>query len=125
MRSGTIRLWRVPASPAVPVPLLNGAGIISCLGAQLDTVSQRRPVPHDFKRRILIVDDDAALLATTAAALSREGYEVMTATDGFAALAVLRGGMPDVLISDLKMPNMSGFELLAIVRKRFPAIAVI
>ncbi len=82
-------------------------------------------MPEDFKRRVLIVDDDAALLATTAAALSREGYEVITATDGFAALAALRGGMPDVLISDLKMPSMSGFELLAVVRKRFPAVGVI
>ncbi len=86
---------------------------------------REEPVPHDFKRRILLVDDDAALLATTAAALAREGYELMTAVDGFEALAALRGGMPDVLISDLKMPNMSGFELLAVVRKRFPAIGVI
>ncbi len=39
-------------------------------------------MPHEFQRRILIVDEDAALLAATTAALSREGYEVMTATDG-------------------------------------------
>ncbi len=92
------------------------------MGQTLDGI---KPVPPEFHRRILIVDDDAALLAVTAAALSGEGYEVLTATDGFEALAALRGGMPDVLISDLKMPNMSGFELLAVVRKRFPAIGVI
>lgn len=80
---------------------------------------------HRFQSRVLIVDDDAALLAVTAAVLSDEGYDVMTATDGFEALAALRGGMPEVLVSDLKMPNMSGFELLAAVRKRFPAIGVI
>lgn len=78
-----------------------------------------------FHRRILLVDDDAGLLAATAAVLSGEGYEVITAADGFEALVALRGGMPDVLISDMKMPNMSGFELLAVVRKRFPAIGVI
>lgn len=80
---------------------------------------------RDFPARILLVDDDEALLVTTAAVLAQEGYEVRTARDGFEALAVLRGGVPDVLVSDLKMPNMSGFELLSIVRKRFPAISVI
>ncbi len=83
------------------------------------------PETHSFKHRILLADDDEALLATTAEMLSREGYEVITAKDGFEALASLRLGEPNILISDLRMPNMSGFELLAVVRKRFPAIGVI
>jgi YesN/AraC family two-component response regulator len=37
----------------------------------------------------------------------------------------MRDGTPDLLVSDLRMPNMSGFELFSIVRQRFPAIAVI
>ena len=78
-----------------------------------------------FKRRILIADDDEALLVTIAALLDEQGYDVRTARDGFEALAALRIGLPDVLISDLRMPNMSGFELLAVVRKRFPSIGVI
>lgn len=82
-------------------------------------------VPESFKRRILVVDDDRAFLDATTALLSREGYDVTTARDGFEALAVFRGGQPDLLISDLKMPNMSGFELLGVVRRRFPAMAVI
>jgi CheY-like chemotaxis protein len=80
---------------------------------------------HQFKHRVLVVDDDEATLMTTAAILSREGCEVMTARDGFEALTALRGGVPEILISDLKMPNMSGFELLAVVRKRFPGVGVI
>jgi CheY-like chemotaxis protein len=47
------------------------------------------------------------------------------ASDGFAALATIRNRVPDILVSDLNMPVMSGFELLSIVRRRFPAIAVI
>ncbi len=78
-----------------------------------------------FSARILVVDDDEALLVSTAAALSREGYDVRTARDGFEALAVLRSGVPDMLISDLKLPNMSGFELCSIVRKRYPSISVV
>ena len=78
-----------------------------------------------FHARILVVDDDEPLLVTTAAILFREGYDVRTARDGFEALAVLRGSIPNLLISDLNMPNMSGFELLAIARKRFPGMAVI
>ena len=78
-----------------------------------------------FSRRILVVDDDEPVLVATAGVLCDEGYEVRTAKDGFAALGALRGGMPDILISDLIMPRMSGYELLAVVRKRFPAIGVI
>lgn len=72
----------------------------------------------------MVVDDSESLLATSAAILSREGYVVETARDGFEALAFLRGSVPEILVSDLKMP-MSGFELLAVVRKRFPHIGVI
>lgn len=78
-----------------------------------------------FKYRILLVDNDEELLQTTADALTREGYLVQTVRDGFQALAILRGGQPEILISDLNMPNMSGFELLAVIRKRFPGIGVI
>jgi CheY-like chemotaxis protein len=80
---------------------------------------------HHFRYRILLADDDEALLIALAARLSDEGYDVRTARDGFEALAVMREGTPDLLVSDLKMPNMSGFELFSIVRQRFPAIAVI
>ena len=44
--------------------------------------------------------------------LSEMGYRVRTAEDGFSALAELRKEIPDILLSDLNMPGMSGFELL-------------
>ena len=47
------------------------------------------------------------------------------AEDGFAALAQMRGALPDLIVSDLKMPNMSGFEFLSIARRRFPQIPTI
>ncbi|HYL95447.1 MAG TPA: response regulator, partial [Terriglobales bacterium] len=58
-------------------------------------------------------------------ALQGEGFEVITARNGFEALNVLRGARPDVLITELNLPHMSGFELLSVVRRRFPLLSVI
>ena len=78
-----------------------------------------------FRRRILLVDSNEALLLDCSDALLAEGYEVVTARNGFEALNILRGGSPDVLVTELNLPHMSGFELLSVVRKRFPLVSVI
>ena len=58
--------------------------------------------------------------------LTATGYEVSTAEHGFDALLQLKAPPPpDLIISDLNMPQMSGFELLSVVRRRFPEIPVI
>jgi DNA-binding response OmpR family regulator len=82
-------------------------------------------VANGFNYRILVVDDDPGVLEVSALVLKDRGFEVLTATDGFHALAQLRRSLPDIIVSDLGMPNMSGFELLSVVRRRFPQIAVI
>ncbi|MHB8301580.1 MAG: response regulator transcription factor [Acidobacteriaceae bacterium] len=79
----------------------------------------------DFAPRVLLVDDEPLLLKALSAVLEANGFVCRTAEDGFEALRCLRETPPDIIISDLRMPNMSGFELLAIVRRRFPQIAVI
>jgi CheY-like chemotaxis protein len=78
-----------------------------------------------YRHKILLVDDEPMLRDTMAMVLKEEGYDVSTAVDGFDALAQLRRTMPDIIISDLNMPGMSGFELLAVVRVRFPHIPVV
>ena len=78
-----------------------------------------------FKYRILVVDDESVIRETSALVLAEQGYEVRTAGDGFEALVELRQALPDMIISDLSMPNMSGFEFLSVVRRRFPHIPVI
>lgn len=75
--------------------------------------------------RILFVDDDSSIRETSALILTKLGYEVRTSEDGFHALVELRHALPDLIICDLRMPNMSGFELLSVVRRRFPHIPVI
>jgi CheY-like chemotaxis protein len=82
-------------------------------------------MPNGFNYRILVVDDEPLIRETATALLSSKGYEVQVAEDGFAALVYLRRSLPDLIISDLRMPNMSGFELLSVVRRRFPHIPVI
>src|SRR5438045_8991462 len=58
--------------------------------------------------------------------LQEKGYQVATAKNGFDALFKLKEVViPDVIVSDLNMPRMSGFEFLSVVRRRFPKISVI
>ena len=78
-----------------------------------------------FPYRILIVDDDPSIREIGQLLLETQGYQVITAGDGFEGLLALNRSLPDILISDLNMPNMSGFEFLSIVRRRFPSIPVI
>ncbi len=77
------------------------------------------------KQRILVVDDEPSVRESLAGYLNDAGYDVSTAENGFDALLQLRRVTPDVIISDLNMPQMSGFEFLSVVRRRFPEISVI
>jgi CheY-like chemotaxis protein len=77
------------------------------------------------KNRILIVDDDQSIRATVAMLLIAHGYEISRAEDGFDALLQMKGRVPELVISDLNMPHMSGFEFLSVIRRRFPQVLVI
>ena len=79
----------------------------------------------EFRKRVLLVHGDQKFLDECSAELRTRGHEVLMAREGFEALCVLRGAAPEVLISALDLPRMSGFELLSVVRTRFPQIAVI
>jgi len=77
------------------------------------------------KHRVLVVDDDATVRESLTMLLTAEGYEVSSADNGFDALLQLKTSTPDVITSDLNMPQMSGFEFLSVIRRRFPHIPVI
>jgi DNA-binding response OmpR family regulator len=81
-------------------------------------------VPN-FHYRLLVIDDEPDTRDLLQNSLSKKDYEVCVAKDGFAALAEMRGALPDLIVTDLKMPNMSGFEFLSIARRRFPQIPTI
>ncbi|MEW5745188.1 MAG: response regulator [Nitrospirota bacterium] len=70
--------------------------------------------------KILIIDDEPPVLASLRRALSEEPYRVLTAESAAAGLELLRQHTAKVVISDERMPGMSGSELLTAVRNQFP-----
>jgi DNA-binding response OmpR family regulator len=67
--------------------------------------------------KVLIVEDDANLLETLQYNLRKEGFQVITATDGEQAVSTARREKPDLIILDIMLPKMSGFEVCRILRK--------
>ncbi len=64
-----------------------------------------------MSKRLLVVDDEPNLLRAVAACLKTEGYEVNTARSGHEALMQLAESVPDLIISDIRMPGMDGYKL--------------
>ena len=73
---------------------------------------------------VLLVEDEPVLQKLIAGYLTAAGYVVQTAVDGLDAIAKLRAGLPELIICDLRMPRMDGFEFLHVAHKRFPQIPV-
>ena len=73
-----------------------------------------------MKARILVVDDVDTIARVYARFLERQGYEVRIAFNGDDALVEFERFNPDLLISDIRMPKMSGFELASKIRKKEP-----
>jgi len=74
---------------------------------------------------VLLVDDEASVRNVLSAYFENAGFRVIHAEDGIDALVKLRDTLPKVIIADLEMPRMSGFEFIGVVRRRFPTIPVI
>jgi len=72
--------------------------------------------------RILVVDDEPSLLALNEQILSQQGYDVITVGNARGALDVLGRETIDLLISDVIMPDMDGYQLLTIVHKEYPQV---
>ncbi|WP_432445178.1 response regulator [Terriglobus albidus] len=74
---------------------------------------------------LLIVDDDSLLRVSLSQIFSGMDYEVRSAEDGLSALCEIDRKIPAIILSDLYMPRLSGFDFLAEVRSRFPSIMLI
>jgi signal transduction histidine kinase len=83
-----------------------------------------RQVMPEHAARVLLVDDDPRLLTVLSDVLRSEGHAITTAANGDEALAVFDPGAHDVVITDLGMPKMNGWEVAERVKTRSPATAV-
>ncbi len=82
-------------------------------------LDQMREKPMESKRKLMIAEDEPLMrLAIKEALAGLEGYEVIEAIDGLDALQVIEKEHPSVVILDLLMPKMDGFELLEALRDR-------
>jgi DNA-binding NtrC family response regulator len=77
------------------------------------------------KNRILIADDEEALRVVMVTELEGEGYFVRQAADGQEAINILNQESFDLILLDIKMPNVDGFEVLRFVKKQSPQTKVI
>ncbi len=89
----------------------------------------KKPARNDAEQhgdlRILVVDDEPMVRTVTAKLLRLRGHNVLTADGGPAALSVLSEDTFDVVVTDLSMPDMTGRELAAAIRQRYPALPVV
>ena len=69
-----------------------------------------------MKSKILVVEDDPNILEALKYNLGREGYDTLTAVDGAQAIEAARANKPDLIILDIMLPKMSGFEVCRILR---------
>ena len=83
--------------------------------------------PVEKTRKIMIVDDSVTVRKVTSRLLLRHGWDVVTAKDGVDAIRLLQDTSPDLILLDIEMPRMDGFEVLRIVRRdlRFENLPII
>ena len=77
------------------------------------------------KAQILVVDDDPLIRKSLEIFLTFAGYDVATADNGISAISHLNRMVPDLLVTDLNMPLMSGVELISHVRSQHPSVAIV
>ncbi len=77
------------------------------------------------KSKILVVDDEDTLRTVLSQELKGEGYEVETAADGLLALDAIKQNKFDLVLLDIKMPNMDGFEVLKYIKQNHNDLKII
>ena len=81
--------------------------------------------PMVNRASILLIDNEAALRQLFAVVLTQQGYRCHEANSGLAGLAQLSTSQPDLVLLDINMPGLDGFEVLSEIRQQDPAVGVI
>src|SRR5690606_24371320 len=83
----------------------------------LESVTDAQQHEEDeTEKTVMVVDDSVTVRKVTGRFLEREGYRVMTAKDGAEAILLLQDHIPDVMLLDIEMPRMDGFEVAKNIR---------
>ncbi len=77
------------------------------------------------KNKVLFVEDDSTLSFIVQDALTREGFVVMAAQNGETGLKMFRNSKPDIIVTDVMMPRMGGFEMVKLIRMTAPEVPVL
>ena len=78
-------------------------------------------MPEGKPGKVLVIDDDVDILSVISIVLEAEGFRVETAVDGKEALEAVQRGMPDLILLDMKMPTMNGWEFAREFHARYDA----
>ena len=108
---GRVALW-----PAIPALLR---------GLRARTGPRATPAPERQRQRVLVVEDSPIVRELVTSILRTADFEATPVGDGEEALKVLAGGTPDLIISDVEMPRVDGFELLRRVREKWPRLPMV
>lgn len=77
------------------------------------------------KTRIVVADDEPIVSSTLTEILENEGYDVVSVSDGLAAIATVQAVQPDILLSDVMMPGMNGVEVAKRIRASLPRCRIV
>ena len=96
-------------------------------GAPVVELKKAAPIPGDARPTALVVDDSITVRRVTERFLQRHGMRVLTAKDGLDAISVLQDTKPDVILLDIEMPRMDGYEFASHVRndERYADVPII
>ncbi|CBL47263.1 putative histidine kinase related protein [gamma proteobacterium HdN1] len=105
---------------------------ISAARATHAVIAEREVLPEeesDTTPIVMVVDDSVTVRKVTSRLLERHGYEVITAKDGVDAITILQENQPDIMLLDIEMPRMDGFEVATLIRhderlKELPIIMI-
>ncbi len=111
------------ASMFVPTPFLSGSEWQPHFAA--DEKSSRNLGRDKAKLKIIVVDDESLIAETLAEILKEEGFDVQAVTAGESALELAADFVPDIVLSDVIMPDMTGFELGVKIRSIVPRCKIL
>ncbi len=99
-----------------PLKLLQRADVQKVLDTPFTELMERSAKKEDVSTVVLVVDDSLTVRKVTSRLLEREGYSVFTAKNGLEATEIMTHSKPDIILADLEMPKMNGFELIEKIR---------